>query len=279
MIGFLGIGTHSKLRALLSSYVDGEVSAAEARQVESHLAGCEACQRDLHTLRATVGLLSELPALDLPRSFQLQGAPAGVRPGVSYVWGPALATSMAAVLLTVLLLGDASGFLAQTGRTAIEAAAAASALPAPAPAPPAAAPAAEMAAPAAAMAAPAPAAPAPAPAPRIAAAPVAPTPTAPQELTEADAPVAAAAAPAEDLAAARAPRPASPERPVEEDVAEEEMTREAETLLDAPPAGAVAESREGLRLPLRELEVAAGAVLLLLTSTTLWLVRRRRWSP
>ena len=270
LIGFLGIGTHSKLRALLSSYVDGEVSAAEDRHVESHLPGCEACQRDLHTLRATVGLLSELPALDVPRSFQLQGAPAGVRPGVSYVWGPALATSMAAVLLAVLLLGDAFGFLAQTGRAAIEAPAAASALPAPAPAPPAAAPAAEMAAPAAAMAAPAPAA----------AAPAAPAPAAPQELSEADAPVAAAAvAPPDDIAAARAPRLASPERPVEEAVAEEEMAREAETLLDAPPAEAVSESREGLRLPLRQLEVAAGAVLLLLTSTTLWLVRRRLWSP
>lgn len=116
MIGFLGIGGHDRLRTLLSSYVDGQVSDAESRRVETHLTGCDECRKDLEDLRATVGLLKRLPELEVPRSFVLHSEPATVRDTGTFVWTTGLATSMAAVALVALLLGDVLGLLTQAGR-------------------------------------------------------------------------------------------------------------------------------------------------------------------
>lgn len=42
-------------KAHLSAYVDGELTADDRRAVERHLEACEACRRDLATLRAVRG--------------------------------------------------------------------------------------------------------------------------------------------------------------------------------------------------------------------------------
>ena len=60
---------------LLSAYVDGEVTAEEAREVEELLASSEDARRELAELQATVDLVRGLPELELPRSFALDAAP------------------------------------------------------------------------------------------------------------------------------------------------------------------------------------------------------------
>ncbi len=109
------ISKHTKLRALLSSYLDGEVSEAEARDLERHLETCASCRSELEGLRATVGLLRQLPQLAVPRSFRLRETPDSTRAGPSWAWPTRLAASMAALLLIALLAGDAIGLFTQAG--------------------------------------------------------------------------------------------------------------------------------------------------------------------
>ena len=208
---------HAGIRELLSSYIDGEVSASEARRVEEHLTGCDECAAELESLRATTMLLSRLPVLETPRSYALTAAdveeatPQRRLPSLAAFTG-GLATAGAAALVVVLIVGVV--FLARLGLSGSAAAPA----PAAAPAAPA-APAPAMAAPAA-PAAPAPQAPmaaAPA-APAIAAAPQAamPAPAAvpAAQPTAVPAPQSAPAAPAAAVMAQEAaPAPASSPAP------------------------------------------------------------------
>ena len=128
---------HSRLQQLLSSYIDGEVDPAELREVEEHLAACDSCRRELDTLRFTVGLLRELPEVSVRRSFSLSEAPVPIRTAPFLGWGAGLATSVAAVLLVALLLGDITGVLVQTPGLEMDALAAREQAVAPLPAAPA----------------------------------------------------------------------------------------------------------------------------------------------
>ena len=105
---------HSQVAGLLSAYIDGQVTAGEGALVERHLATCLACARDLSTLRQTVRLLSQLPAVVAPRPFTLsQAHVAPVRP-TAWRWAfgvPGLATGVAALLCAVSV-----GGLALVGR-------------------------------------------------------------------------------------------------------------------------------------------------------------------
>ncbi len=112
-----GIQLHSKFRALLSSYIDGQVTEVDKTLVERHLSSCNRCQVEFDDLQATVGLLRDLPQLEVPRPFALSSEPAEVRPTAALSWGawtPRLATAAVAVFLVVLLLGDAFGIVSQT---------------------------------------------------------------------------------------------------------------------------------------------------------------------
>lgn len=174
MIGFLANRKHARLRELVSSFIDDQVTASERREVEEHLASCESCRLGLESMRFTVELLNDLPQIESRRDFTLTSAPEAVPVRRSAGWATGLATSLAAMLLVALLLGDITGLLTQThqleqqaqslSRPSTEASSfAAPAAPAPAfvPVPPSAP------------------RPAPAPAPMSAAAPaVAPTPAA-----------------------------------------------------------------------------------------------------
>jgi len=97
---------HERVRELLSTYIDGELSAEEATLVEKHLHECSACTQDLESLRQTVNLVRELPAVSLPRPFTISHLVVPERPwarGYVYLRG---ATALAALLLIVLLAGD-----------------------------------------------------------------------------------------------------------------------------------------------------------------------------
>ena len=133
---------HARVRTLLSSYIDGEVSASEARRVAAHLSGCDECVAELESLRATTMLLGRLPSLDTPRSYALTAAdvqdmsPRRGLPSFAAFSG-GLATAGAAVLVVVLVVGVV--FLARLGFTGSAAAPApAQFAAAPAPAAPAA---------------------------------------------------------------------------------------------------------------------------------------------
>lgn len=56
---------------LLSALIDGEVSEAEARAAEEHLAVCAACRAERDQLQRTVHMVRALPQVRPPRSFQL----------------------------------------------------------------------------------------------------------------------------------------------------------------------------------------------------------------
>ena len=99
---------------LLSAYVDGEVTAEEAREVEEFLASSEDARRELAEFQATVDLVRGLPELETPRSFALDAAPEKRWT----LWWPSvratgLATSVAAMLLVALVAGDMLNVLEQ----------------------------------------------------------------------------------------------------------------------------------------------------------------------
>ncbi|MFQ5946282.1 MAG: anti-sigma factor family protein, partial [Anaerolineae bacterium] len=66
---------HSRIQALLSAYLDGEISPREQSAVEEHLEGCDLCTEELLTLRQTVEMLHTLPAVAPRRSFTLRHLP------------------------------------------------------------------------------------------------------------------------------------------------------------------------------------------------------------
>ncbi|MCK6538596.1 MAG: zf-HC2 domain-containing protein [Anaerolineales bacterium] len=48
----------------LNAYYDGELKGGRLRQVEDHLAACEACRAELESLRGLSALLHEVPAME-----------------------------------------------------------------------------------------------------------------------------------------------------------------------------------------------------------------------
>lgn len=56
---------------LLNSWVDGVVTADERSIICTHLEHCQLCRDELESLRTVKRLLSDLPQVRLPRSFQL----------------------------------------------------------------------------------------------------------------------------------------------------------------------------------------------------------------
>ena len=99
---------------LLSAYVDGEVTAEEAREVEDLLETSEGARRELAELQATVDLVRGLPELEPPRSFALDAAPEKRwTPWWPSVRTTGLATSVAAMLLVALVAGDMLNVLEQ----------------------------------------------------------------------------------------------------------------------------------------------------------------------
>jgi hypothetical protein len=113
VIGILRSGRHSRLRDLLSAYIDGEVSESESLRVEEHLSGCDECRRELDTLRATVALMGQLPELAPQRAYTLAAVPEPARGGWTFAWTARAATSLAGLLVAALVLSDMFGIVMQ----------------------------------------------------------------------------------------------------------------------------------------------------------------------
>lgn len=106
-----GIGKreHRYVSDRLSAYIDGELPARERARVETHLAACEGCRADLHTLRWTKGLLQQVPTAKVPRSFVVRAADVEARRPTRRrvsLFATQWATAVVALLLIVVVGGD-----------------------------------------------------------------------------------------------------------------------------------------------------------------------------
>ena len=107
---------NTELDDLISAYVEGRTEAAEEARLRQHLADQPAKLDDIDSLRATVALLHTVAPAKAPRSFALQEAPEPVSsPVIRYQWAPAMASAAAAAIVGLLVLGDVTGMLTQTG--------------------------------------------------------------------------------------------------------------------------------------------------------------------
>ncbi len=59
----------ANVRALLSAFVDGEISPRDRQLVESHLANCPECSAEVEALKAASSLVRSLPRPELPDDF------------------------------------------------------------------------------------------------------------------------------------------------------------------------------------------------------------------
>jgi len=97
-----------KVRGMLSEYIDNSLNSENKSLVERHLETCEACSKELESLRMTVQLLHRLPEVSVPRSFTVTVP----QPRRESAFGPSSlrwlrpATAIVAVALVVLLMGD-----------------------------------------------------------------------------------------------------------------------------------------------------------------------------
>ncbi len=91
---------------LLALYHYGELTEAKAKQVESHLAGCEGCRAEFDGIRRTLGLISpELPSqAEAARvRARVMGRLGKARPGMLRRFAPALAAAALAVVAALVL--------------------------------------------------------------------------------------------------------------------------------------------------------------------------------
>ncbi|MBN2346039.1 MAG: zf-HC2 domain-containing protein [Candidatus Aminicenantes bacterium] len=101
---------------LLSAYQDGELDAARAREVESHVCGCAACRAEWDGLRELDRRLRRLPPPGADPFFATR-VMAGLRPFPAGKWR--LLQAVVHALVFVLIF--AGGFVVQTalnGRSA-----------------------------------------------------------------------------------------------------------------------------------------------------------------
>jgi hypothetical protein len=97
-----------KVRGMLSEYIDNRLDSEDKSFIERHLETCEACSKELESLRMTVQLLHRVPEVSVPRSFTVTVP----QPRRESAFGPSSlrwlrpATAIVAVALVVLLMGD-----------------------------------------------------------------------------------------------------------------------------------------------------------------------------
>ena len=94
-----------KVKGMLSPYIDHQLTSSEQGVVEAHLERCEACQRELESLRAVVNLVHRVPLVSPPRSFVVAEAVPKQRAAPLAVFSAA--TAVAVLLLAFFFVGDA----------------------------------------------------------------------------------------------------------------------------------------------------------------------------
>lgn len=103
-----------RVLSLLSAYMDNEVSSADGRMLEGHLAGCASCSRELALLQVTARMLATTPEVEPPGSLLEQIEAATIRrpsiwqrlgvPTVGTYGRWAASTAVAAAILLAILV-------------------------------------------------------------------------------------------------------------------------------------------------------------------------------
>src|SRR5262245_13860397 len=88
------------VHALLSDYLDGELTEAQRAAIDEHLATCPICRSDLASLRFTVQIVRQLPVQRVPRTFALPVRP---RPTPILTWLRWTTGALAALFVLLLV--------------------------------------------------------------------------------------------------------------------------------------------------------------------------------
>ncbi|MBI4220794.1 MAG: zf-HC2 domain-containing protein, partial [Chloroflexi bacterium] len=120
MRGLLNMRRRAITEEMLSAYVDGTLDAVTRARVEQALEESAELRAKVEALRATVELLKSADRIRAPRSFALSPAVAygPARPlGAKALtpWVPAIAATAAAIAFGLLLVGNLTGTLRQSG--------------------------------------------------------------------------------------------------------------------------------------------------------------------
>jgi anti-sigma factor RsiW len=104
-----------RIESKMLGYVDGRLKASEAREVETHLAGCATCRLRVNEFRAVSGLLDELPQIEPSAAFDARvRARVAAEPARRSWWAwfapsPRVAFAASMLLLAIVWLGSRSG--------------------------------------------------------------------------------------------------------------------------------------------------------------------------
>jgi len=99
-----------QVKNLLSPFIDHQLTSSEQGLVEAHLERCEACQRELESLRAVVNLVHRVPLVSPPRSFTIAEAVPKRRAAPVAVFSAA--TAVAVLFLAFFFVSDALNLFA-----------------------------------------------------------------------------------------------------------------------------------------------------------------------
>jgi len=99
-----------KVKGMLSPYIDRQLTSSEQGLVEAHLERCEACCRELESLRAVVNLVHRMPLVSPPRSFAVAEVAPKRRAVPVAVFSAA--TAVAVLLLAFFFVSDALNLFA-----------------------------------------------------------------------------------------------------------------------------------------------------------------------
>lgn len=99
-----------KVKGMLSPYIDRQLTSSEQGLVEAHLERCEACRRELESLRAVVDLVHRVPLVSPPSSFAIAEVVPKRRAVPVAVFSAA--TAVAVLLLAFFFVSDALNLFA-----------------------------------------------------------------------------------------------------------------------------------------------------------------------